>query len=145
MRKEIIISIVLILIVILIVGCTKVYDKKEGSKTSADTTTLIWSDSKGKMNWDSAVATCANIGKGWRLPTVKELTIALTDQFINSGTNPSGFNDSPAIYWTDNADMEAEYRDSFARVVGYDSRLKSVYPNALGKTVKITASARCVR
>jgi len=140
MKKSIIIVVAIVIVLIaLIAGVVFLSQKPASSNTPG----VSWSKSQGKMSWDSAVAACANMGKGWRLPTVRELTVALTDQYVNN--NPSGFNDDPAIYWTDNKDIEEQYQASFARVVGYDYFLQKVYPNALGRTVKKTASARCVR
>jgi hypothetical protein len=133
------------LVIILIIGIVAIILINYIPKTPKSSA-LVWSDSQGKMDWDSAVVACSNLGAGWRLPTTDELTVALTDQFINSGNNPGGFLDNPSVYWTNNEDIEEQYRVGFARVVGYSSKTPTmgVYPNALGKTVKVTASARCV-
>lgn len=51
------------------------------AKQIVDISDLVWSEDKGKMNWDSAISSCP---PGWRLPTVQELYTALKQ-------NVSGF------------------------------------------------------
>ena len=53
---------------------------------------LQWSPSFGLKNWYAAKAFCEDPINGYtRLPTIDELGVALTNQFINLGNNPGGF------------------------------------------------------
>lgn len=45
------------------------------------------------------MGTCINAGK--RLPTIDEILVGLTDQFVNGGSNPGGFIYG-FYYWTNN-------------------------------------------
>ena len=61
-------------------------------------------------DWNTASSTCASLdvagglnpGVAWRLPSVTEFSLALTDQFHDGGSNPGGFQESTP-YWSGDA------------------------------------------
>ncbi|MFA6797190.1 MAG: DUF1566 domain-containing protein [Candidatus Paceibacterota bacterium] len=93
---------------------------------------LEWTADQGSMNWDTATAHCAAIGG--RLPTIDELDVALTEQFINSSYFMDGF--TYMYYWSSTEDGSVfAYNGSYGD--GY------VYNNSDDKSSGY--SVRCVR
>jgi hypothetical protein len=80
-----------------------------------------WSDFRGKMDWDAAVANCADLGA--RLPTIEELVAGLVNQYFNKysrsglvsesfdtyGSKPGGFDGSRPGYWADESLIASYY------------------------------------
>lgn len=103
-------------------------------------TKLEWSSEQVDINWSSSVSFCANLsenGTGWRLPTADELTGAFTDQFINSGSNPGGFQ-SGILYWSSE---EGNLNDAW-NIYYHDGILDGDFD---GKGDNQGTAARCVR
>lgn len=98
---------------------------------SASAAVLEWSADRGSMNWDAAVANCTTWGG--RLPKIGELLNALSQQFIEGGTE-DGFVGS-GIYWSGTEyDIDNAY---FGVYVG------GIYINYGSKSFE--TSVRCVR
>jgi prepilin-type N-terminal cleavage/methylation domain-containing protein len=106
---------------------------------------LQWSSDLGNsMNWYSAADFCADPANNYsRLPTKEELTIAMTDQFVNGGNNPGGFvYETPlwSIYWS-----SSNASDSVAYIINCGGFIPRCLFGVNNKDESNYINTRCVR
>ena len=86
-------------------------------------------DDLGKMTWQEAIDTAANLGPGWRLPTIEEFT----DTLYPNGKKIFNISDDE-YYWSSTA-----FDDKYSYTFNF------FYGNAYNFTKNYKTSVRAVR